>query len=525
MREDNERITKLENLNQNLNSAVQEKENVVAQNQIQTQNLSSKVTQLDEENRELQDKLRAKNRLIEDLEFNQSSSKRRIKALEDELEVKDSELRNLRTTVGELTSSTAGMEIRLKTTENSLKEARKMIEELETLTTAQHSTIEVYQENQRNHETERRKLHNIIQELKGNIRVFCRVRPDIIPDLINRNDYSSNSSHHFSHIAFTGDKSLEMIRGPDKPGSTSSSVSGKSEKFSFEFDHVFTDAASQECIFEEVSQLVQSSIDGYNVCIFAYGQTGSGKTYTMEGEDNDGDRGIIPRALLKIYQEASSLQERGWKYQIHANFVEIYNEEIRDLLTTEKGLKHEIKRMDSKSDEIYVTNLQTEDVTDGENIDQLLCRAKRARAVAATNCNERSSRSHSVFILKIQGSNDKTGETCSGSLNLVDLAGSERLKDSGSTGIRLEETKNINTSLSNLSKVILALANKDAHIPYRDSKLTHLLMNSLGGNSKTLMFVNLSPKIESFNESLNSLRFAKRVNQCQIGTASKKIAL
>jgi len=525
MREDNERITKLENLNQNLNSAVQEKENVVAQNQIQTQNLSSKVTQLDEENRELQDKLRAKNRLIEDLEFNQSSSKRRIKALEDELEVKDSELRNLRTTVGELTSSTAGMEIRLKTTENSLKEARKMIEELETLTTAQHSTIEVYQENQRNHETERRKLHNIIQELKGNIRVFCRVRPDIIPDLINRNDYSSNSSHHVSHIAFTGEKSLEMIRGPDKPGSTSSSVSGKSEKFSFEFDHVFTDAASQECIFEEVSQLVQSSIDGYNVCIFAYGQTGSGKTYTMEGEDNDGDRGIIPRALLKIYQEASSLQERGWRYQIHANFVEIYNEEIRDLLTTEKGLKHEIKRMDSKSDEIYVTNLQTEDVTDGENIDQLLCRAKRARAVAATNCNERSSRSHSVFILKIQGSNDKTGETCSGSLNLVDLAGSERLKDSGSTGIRLEETKNINTSLSNLSKVILALANKDAHIPYRDSKLTHLLMNSLGGNSKTLMFVNLSPKIESFNESLNSLRFAKRVNQCQIGTASKKIAL
>merc|ERR1719295_535531 len=274
MREDNERITKLENLNQNLNSAVQEKENVVAQNQLQTQNLSSKVTQLDEENSELQDQLRAKNRLIEDLEFNQSSSKRRIKALEDELEVKDSELRNLRTTVGELTSSTAGMEIRLKTTENSLKEARKMIEELETLTTAQHSTIEVYQENQRNHETERRKLHNIIQELKGNIRVFCRVRPDIIPDLINRNDYSSNSSHHVSHIAFTGEKSLEMIRGPDKPGSTSSSVSGKSEKFSFEFDHVFTD---------EASQLVQSSIDGYNVCIFAYGQTGSGKTYTMEG--------------------------------------------------------------------------------------------------------------------------------------------------------------------------------------------------------------------------------------------------
>jgi len=161
-------------------------------------------------------------------------------------------------------------------------------------------------------------------------------------------------------------------------------------------------------------------------------------------------------------------------------------------------------------------------VTEGKNVENLLRRAKKARAVAATNCNERSSRSHSVFILKIQGSNAKTGESCVGSLNLVDLAGSERLKESGSTGQRLEETKNINTSLSNLSKVILALGNKDGHIPYRDSKLTHLLMNSLGGNSKTLMFVNLSPREEYFNETLNSLRFAKRVNSCQIGTASKK---
>merc|ERR1712061_55175 len=127
-------------------------------------------------------------------------------------------------------------------------------------------------------------------------------------------------------------------------------------------------------------------------------------------------------------------------------------------------------------------------------------------------------------MLKIIGNNSVTSESCTGTLNLVDLAGSERLKESGSTGQRLEETKNINSSLSNLSKVIMALANnKDGHIPYRDSKLTHLLMNSLGGNSKTLMFVNLSPKVESFNESLNSLRFAKRVNQCQIGTESKKV--
>ena len=141
-------------------------------------------------------------------------------------------------------------------------------------------------------------------------------------------------------------------------------------------------------------------------------------------------------------------------------FTEIYNEEIRDLLATEKGLKYDIKRVNAKSNEIYVSNLKIEDVSDGsENIKVLLKRAQKNRAVAATNCNERSSRSHSVFVLKITGKNTITSESCTGTLNLVDLAGSERLKDSGSTGQRLEETKSINSSLSNLSKVIMALAN------------------------------------------------------------------
>merc|ERR1719464_1755094 len=362
-------------------------------------------------------------------------------------------------------------------------------------------------------ETERRRLHNMVQELKGNIRVFCRMRPLI-------GEEKDNGEEDVKHVKILSEKNLEIFKEEAK-GIASGT---KNAKYEFEFDRVFGPAAGQSDVYHEVSQLVQSSIDGYNVCIFAYGQTGSGKTYTMEGVENDNQHGIISRTISKIFEETNSLVEKGWSYKIEANFVEIYNEEIRDLLATEKGLKHEIKRIDAKSSEIYVTNLKTEDVTEGKNVESLLRRAKKARAVAATNCNERSSRSHSVFILKIQGSNAKTGENCVGSLNLVDLAGSERLKDSGSTGQRLEETKNINTSLSNLSKVILALGNKDGHIPYRDSKLTHLLMNSLGGNSKTLMFVNLSPREEYFNETLNSLRFAKRVNSCQIGTASKKIA-
>lgn len=165
------------------------------------------------------------------------------------------------------------------------------------------------------------------------------------------------------------------------------------------------------------------------------------------------------RTIRKIFHETKDLEEKGWKYRLDASFLEIYNEDIRDLLATEKGLKYDIKKVDTKTNEIYVTNVKTEDVTNGDNINSLLKRAKKNRAVAATNCNERSSRSHSVFMLKITGKNAVTSESCTGTLNLVDLAGSERLKDSGSTGQRLEETKNINSSLSNLSKVIMALAN------------------------------------------------------------------
>ncbi|CAL4243655.1 unnamed protein product [Meganyctiphanes norvegica] len=137
--------------------------------------------------------------------------------------------------------------------------------------------------------------------------------------------------------------------------------------------------------------------------------------------------------------------------------------------------------------------------------------------------NERSSRSHSVFQLKLSGQNFRSQENCMGTLSLVDLAGSERLKESGSEGQRLTETQAINKSLSNLGNVIMALGQKAPHIPYRNSKLTHLLSSSLGGNSKNLMFVNVSPLDQCYNETLNSLRFATKVNNCHVGTATKQL--
>ena len=212
----------------------------------------------------------------------------------------------------------------------------------------------------------------------------------------------------------------------------------------------------------------------------------------------------------QIFKVTERLKEKGWDYTFQAFFLEIYNEEIRDLLATKKNLKYEIKMTDSKGAGMFVTNLKIETVTLELMIYNLMRRARKQRAVAETLCNERSSRSHSIFMLRIIG-------------NLVDLAGSEKIKESGSKGQRLTGAKAINKSLSNQGNVIMALAQKEPHVSYRNSKLTHLLQNCLDGNSKTLMFVNLNPKEDSFNETLNSLRFTTKVNQCNIGTAVKKV--
>lgn len=461
-----ERLAALENQNTVLQTNVQEKEVVVAQNTEELDNANRKNKELAFSVEELEAKLkqsqdshleetRKSQRTIEDLEYSKSSLERRAKALEDELNAKQAELSGLRTTVAELTSSSAGIEAKLKATQMQLDAARETVAELQKLSTDQAEDIRVFQEKQRAYETERRQLHNTIQELKGNIRVFCRIRP-LLGQEVDKCD------GQIKHIAVTDEKSLEIFKPSESPNSSNGAKS--SEHFNFEFDHVFGHAATQDQVFEEVSQLVQSAIDGYNVCIFAYGQTGSGKTYTMEGDETGEQVGIIPRTITKIFEETKGLEDKGWKYKLEASFLEIYNEEIRDLLATEKGLKYEIKRVDAKTQDIYVSNLKVEDVMTEQNIVHLLKRAQKNRAVAATNCNERSSRSHSVFMLKIVGKNSITSENCTGTLNLVDLAGSERLKDSGSTGQRLEETKNINSSLSNLSKVIMALANHKARI-------------------------------------------------------------
>ncbi|XP_041069526.1 kinesin-like protein KIFC1 isoform X5 [Carcharodon carcharias] len=478
--------------------------------------------------KELQSNLKTMELLLKDREVELEKCRDENTAMQGVLEVQETEVERLTAQVKELKSSRSVLQSNYQTlsslaedTENKLKLKEMELSQKLAYVEEQHSTITSLREvivdrEERLHHTEqeRRRLHNTVQELKGNIRVICRVRPVL--------DSEKEGSSEIEHVQFSASdekvialtKREESHIGRDRKGEV---------KYDFSFDRVFQPLAKQKDVFEDISQLVQSALDGYNVCIFAYGQTGSGKTFTMEGPDDmtSETKGMIPRAVDQIFSTAQELKTMGWTYKFTASFLEIYNETLRDLLVMkpEKNVEYEIKRLNNKSEQLHVTNLKYVTVATEDQVHNLIAVAKANRSVAKTAANDRSSRSHSVFQLMIEGSNSNRELQCASTLSLVDLAGSERLDKSHSKGDRLREAQAINTSLSCLGHVIMSLSNKESHIPYRNSKLTYLLQNSLGGNSKTLMFVNVSPLEENFSESLNSLRFASKVNECVIGTA------
>jgi len=362
----------------------------------------------------------------------------------------------------------------------------------------------------------RRDMHNRIQELRGNIRVFVRTRPFLPGD--NEDTISS----------------IDVL-----PDGESLSIEGHAKTHDFKFDKVFAPSSGQESVFSEVSEFVQSALDGYHVCLFSYGQTGSGKTHTMQGSGNGAMRGIIPRAVEQILNQAQRMKEQKWTFTVTASFLEIYNEDLRDLLVTMNGNGNKNSKTDQeklaikrdKSGKSYVSNLtkidiKTENLEEGmQGLKAVMSSAARTRSVACTKMNSVSSRSHSVFMLQLSGINEENGTIVEGALNLCDLAGSERLDRSGAgnNAQRLKETQSINKSLSCLGDVFTALSNGSSHVPYRNSKLTYLLQDCLSGDGKALMFVNLSPTLASSNESLCSLRFAQRVNQVELGKATKHV--
>uniref|UniRef100_A0A8C9YVP5 Kinesin-like protein n=1 Tax=Sander lucioperca TaxID=283035 RepID=A0A8C9YVP5_SANLU len=317
----------------------------------------------------------------------------------------------------------------------------------------------------------RKKCHNELVRLKGNIRVFCRVRP------VSQEEQDSAADAK-TMLSFDSDDDAILY------------LANKGKMMTFELDKVFPPQATQQEVFQEVQSLVTSCIDGFNVCIFAYGQTGSGKTYTMEGvPDNPG---INQRALRLLFSEVTE-KAPDWDYKISVSMVEIYNETLRNLLGENPSDKLDIKMNPDGSGQLYVPGLTEFTVQSPEDINRVFELGHMNRATACTNLNEHSSRSHALLIITVSGFNSATGNRTQGKLNLVDLAGSERIGKSGAEGSRLREAQCINKSLSALGDVINALRGKHSHVPFRNSRLTYLLQDSLNGDSKTLMMVQVRP--------------------------------
>ncbi|KAF1328885.1 Kinesin-like protein, partial [Globisporangium splendens] len=314
--------------------------------------------------------------------------------------------------------------------------------------------IEELQEKVKAGDKMRRIMHNTIQELRGNVRVFARTRPFLPSDRLNEKDPDTL----VPAISCEYDGQTMKLKRPGKTASGS-----EPESYTFSFDKVFAPSMGQDAVFEEVSEFVQSSLDGYHVCLFSYGQTGSGKTHTMQGSGIGQMRGIIPRSIEKVLHECEVLKLQGWNYTVQVSFLEIYNETLKDLLAGKDSGDSKLGIKKDAKGGVYVPDLTMVDVTAMEQVEALMERASRARSVACTDMNAQSSRSHSVFTLHLQGVNEAEGVSLDGKLNLVDLAGSERASRSNVSGDRLKETQAINKSLSCLADVFTAIGNKSSH--------------------------------------------------------------
>ncbi|GIL77178.1 hypothetical protein Vretimale_3159 [Volvox reticuliferus] len=415
--------------------------------------------------------------------------------------VRDREISRVRAAQSDLRTKLADMESKARDAREEAETVRKEAEQAARILQLEtQGQIAHYREKWRTEFEKRRKLHNQVLELKGNIRVLCRVRP-----LLDKERAAGSEGSMPVKVV-----SEEMLRV--------AAMENKAEK-DFEFDRVLAPDEGQDKLYEEVSALITSVLDGFNVTIMAYGQTGSGKTFTMEGPE--GNPGVNLRALADLFKLA---EERGAQFTttFTASVLEIYNEQIYDLLVSgaQDGDKLDVKQ---GPDGMYVPGLKLEEVHNMGEVTSMIGRGKSNRSTFATNMNEHSSRSHLVLSVYVSCVSKLNGTVLRGKLHLIDLAGSERLSRTGAQGDRLKEAQAINKSLSSLGDVIQALQQRNAHIPYRNSKLTRLLEDSLGGNSKCVMIVNVSPAVENVSETKCSLEFASRARKVELGRARANV--
>lgn len=330
---------------------------------------------------------------------------------------------------------------------------------------------------------QRKLLYNKVQELRGNIRVFCRVRPD--KDGVVR-------------VAGETDVVLPSLKGDD---------------VLLEYDHVYGAKATQEEIFADTKPIVLSCIDGYNVCLMAYGQTGSGKTYTMMGPTEN--PGVNRRAIRELLQLAKDRPEI--EFTIKVSLMEVYNENLYDLLSTSR----EKLAVHQNADGVYVPDLTERVMQTQADIEAVLEEGNSNRTTASTKMNTESSRSHLLLQIYVTAHNTISKATNYGKLTLVDLAGSERVSKTEAAGDRLVEAAAINKSLTSLGQVFKAIQTHAPHIPYRNSKLTHVLQDSLGGDSKTAVFINVRAEPTNLAETHATLNFGQNIRKIELGPASK----
>ncbi|KAH9981276.1 kinesin heavy chain [Lactifluus volemus] len=328
----------------------------------------------------------------------------------------------------------------------------------------------------------------------NNIKVICRFRPPNSLELREGGEIIVSFDDNLQNVQL---RSAQVSSGPEKDG--------------FTFDRVFPMDTRQHEVFDygiKESVLPVHVLDGYNGTVFAYGQTGSGKTFTMMGADIDSDelKGIIPRITEQIFQSIVE-SDAHLEYFVKVSYMEIYLERVRDLLQPQND---NLQVHEEKSKGVYVKNLSDYYVSSAREVYEIMRQGSAARVVTSTNMNAESSRSHSIFLITISQRNTESGAQKTGNLYLVDLAGSEKVGKTGASGQTLEEAKKINKSLSALGMVINALTEKAKHIPYRDSKLTRILQESLGGNSRTTLIINCSPASFNEAETLSTLRFGIR---------------
>jgi len=333
----------------------------------------------------------------------------------------------------------------------------------------------------------RKQLFNKIQEMRGNIRVFCRCRRDTRVKCV-----------------------LEF---PSKTEMLTPTLTGA--KVTVDFDGAYGPDSKQTQLFEDAKPVIMSVVDGYNVCIMAYGQTGSGKTYTMMGPPED--PGVNRRAiqeLLTLVNEAGETLE----VDLHVAMMEVYNENVFDLLAPEGRVKRDVK---SGPGGAFVDKITERAITEQVDVEKAMDDGQKHRTLAATSMNSESSRSHLILQLRVDTHNKISKIRSTSKLTLVDLAGSERIAKSEVTGPQLVEAAAINKSLSALGQVFQSIAKSSPHVPYRNSKLTHVLQDSLGGDSKTCMFINIRPDEDNLSETWSTLKFGQNIRKIELGPAKK----